>query len=393
MQFVLAILILCSWLFWLVALYLVQTFFRPANGWKPSRFTPPASILKPLKGMDEQAYENFASFCRQDYPDFELVFGVADISDPVVHIVKKLKRDFPQRQIRLYVFKPFGSNRKASLLHGLTSKAKHNLLVISDSDMRVTPDYLRRVVAPLADESVGLVTCPYQGDLASTFTARLEGLHMGATFLPSMLAGRGFLNMRFALGSTAALRRRDLARMGGFAAIANYLADDYQLGARIAGLGLRVHLSDYVVTSIIGATTFQEQWQREVRWMRCNRVSRPLEYPGLLLTYSTPLSMVLLMLSDYSTVAWQILAISMILRWAVAGLVTTYTHDWETRRWLIWLPIRDMLSALTWLAGFLGRRVAWRGEEFFLVENGRMRPAAPREIHFSFGAWRFTRRW
>ncbi len=393
LQFTVVIFIIFSWLFWLITLFLVQIFFRPAKTQKPSGFTPPVSILKPLKGVDEQAYENFASFCRQEYPDFEVVFGVADPADPVVPIVERLKRDFPRCQIRLRVFKPFGANRKASLLHGLAANARHEILVISDSDMRVTPDYLQRAVAPLADRKIGLVTCPYQGDLASTFTARLEALHMGATFLPSMLAGRSFLNMRFALGATVALRRSDLARIGGFAAIANYLADDYQLGARIADLGLRVHLSDYIVTSILGATTFRDQWHREVRWARCNRVSRPLEYPGLLLSFSTPLSFGLLILSDFSNLAWQILAISMSLRWAVAWLVTTYTRDWDTKRWLIWLPIRDMLSLLTWLAGFFGRRVTWRGEDFILMENGLMRPAPPRAIHFGLGAWHFTRRW
>ncbi len=392
LEFLFILLIVCSWLFWLVALYLVQIFFRPAQEQKSPKFTPPVSILKPVKGIDEQAYENFASFCQQDYPEFEVCFGVADFSDPVVEIVKRLKHDFPKQRIRLRAFEPFGANRKASLLHGLATAARHEILVISDSDMRVTPDYLHRVVEPLAGKKVGLVTCPYQGDLASTFTARLEALHMGATFLPSMLAGRGFLNMRFALGSTTALRRTDLERIGGFAAIANYLADDYQLGARISDLGLRVHLSDYIVTSILGATTFQDQWHRELRWARCNRVSQPFEYPGLLLTFSTPLSLALLILSNYAELAWQTLVISLVLRWAVAWLVTTHTDDRDTRRLLIWLPIRDMLSALVWLAGFFGRRVTWRGEEFVLVKNGQMQPAPHRAIHFDLGALHFPRR-
>ncbi len=392
LEFLFILLIVCSWLFWLVALYLVQIFFRPTEEQKSSKFTPPVSILKPVKGVDEQAYENFASFCRQDYPEFEVCFGVADISDPVVKIVERLKRDFPKQRIQLQAFEPFGANRKASLLHGLATAAHHEILVISDSDMRVTPDYLRRVTEPLADKNIGLVTCSYRGDLASSFTARLEALHMGATFLPSMLAGRGFLNMRFALGATAALRLNDLARIGGFSAIADYLADDYQLGARISDLGLRVHLSDYIVTSILGATTFQEQWDRELRWARCNRVSRPLEYPGLLLTFSSPLSLALLIVSNYSELAWQILVISLVLRWTVAWLVTTHTDDRDTRRWLIWLPIRDMLSAFVWLAGFFGRRVRWRGEEFILVENGQMQAVAPRVFHFHLGVWHFPRR-
>lgn len=377
LQGLLVLLIICSWLYWLVALCLVYDFFRRPRLLPETSFTPPVSILKPVKGVDVQAYENFASFCRQDYPNFELLFGVADPADPVIPIVERLKRDFPQCRIRLFVVEPCGSNRKASLLHGLASQARHEVLVVSDSDMRVTPNYLRRVVAPMADRRTGLVTCPYQGDLALTFTARLEALHMGATFLPSVLVARGFLNMRFAMGSTLVMRQNDLARLGGFAAVADYLADDYQLGERIAGLGLRVHLSDYVVASVLGATTFRDQWHREVRWARCNRVSRPREYPALLRTFSTPLAAALLLLSGLTPTAWQALTLSVCLRWVVAWLVTGYTRDLETRRWLMWLPVRDMLSALVWLAGGFGRRVIWRGEEFVLVDEGRMQPVAP----------------
>ena len=217
LQTLLLVFIICSWLFWLVALYLVHSFFQPTTKPRAPGFTPPVSILKPIKGVDVQAYENFASFCRQDYPHFEVIFGVADRADPVVPIVERLKRENPSCPIRLLVIEPFGANRKASLLHGLAAAAHHEVLVASDSDMRVTPDYLRRIVAPLADERVGLVTCPYQGDLALNFTARLEALHMGATFLPMMLAGRGFLDMRFAMGATAALRRSDLERIGDLA--------------------------------------------------------------------------------------------------------------------------------------------------------------------------------
>lgn len=366
------LLIVASWLYWLVALYLVDAFFRV----KPrvdTCFMPPVSILKPVKGLDVEAYENFASFCRQDYPDFELLFGVADPTDPVIPVVHRLQREFPRRRIQLFTVRSSGANRKASILHGLAGQANNEVLVVSDSDMRVTPDYLRQVVAPLADKRIGLVTCPYQGDLALTLTARLEALHMGATFLPSVLVARKFLNMRFAMGATNAMRRSDLARMGDFAAVADYLADDYQLGARIADLGLRVYLSHYIVASILGATTFRDQWHREVRWARCNRVSRPREYPGLLLTFSTPLAVVLLALSGFAAMGWQALLASVCLRWLVAWLVTGYTGDLETRRWLILLPLRDMLSALVWLTAGVGWRVVWRGEAFILDNDGRMR--------------------
>ncbi|HIC88742.1 MAG TPA: glycosyltransferase [Anaerolineae bacterium] len=385
LETLLLLLVVASWLYWLVAWWEVRIFFRTRPE-PDGSFTPPISILKPLRGVDFQAYQNFVSFCRQDYPDFELLFGVADPADPAIPVVRRLQRDFPQHNIRLVVAEAFGANRKASLLHHLADQARHEILVVSDSDMRVTPDYLRRVVAPLTDESVGLVTCPYRGEAALTFTARLEALYMGVTFLPSVIIARKYLAMRFALGATMSLRRRDLARLGGFAAVADYLADDYQLGVRIANLGLRVHLSDYVVTSILGNTTFREQWQREVRWARCSRVSRPWEYPGIVLTFSTPLAALLVLASGFEPWGEAALAVSLLWRWLVAWLITGYTGDWTARRWLVWLPIRDMLSTLIWCAGAIGQHVTWRGEEYVVQQDGRMQPWLASAEHLeSFG--------
>lgn len=325
-----------------------------------------------MKGLDAEAYENFATFCQQDYPCFELLFGVADPDDPVIPVIKKLQDDYPEVDIHLVVGSVAGTNCKAALLHVLANRARYDVLAVSDSDMRVTPEYLHRVVTPLADPDIGLVTCPYRGERPTTFTARLEALYMGVSFLPSVLVARKFLNMRFAMGATNVLRRKDLARFGGFAAISDYLADDYQLGVSVSGLGLRVHLSDYVMTSILGVTTFPEQWHREVRWAHCNRISRPLEYPGLLLSYSTPLAVILLAVSGFSLLGWLSLGASLVLRWVVAWLVAGYTGDYVSRRWLIWLPLRDMLSALVWCAGVAGRHIVWRGETFLLHGDGRL---------------------
>lgn len=376
LETVLFLLTIAGWIYWLVACWLVRVFFR--GGPEPDLgFTPPVSILKPVKGLDAQAYQNFVSFCQQDYPDFELLFGVADPADPAIPVVERLQQDFPERRIRLIVAPAIRVNRKASLLHSMAPQARHDVLVVSDSDMRVTPDYLRRVIAPLADEKVGLVTCPYRGEATVTLTARLEALYMGVTFLPSVLVARKFLNMRFAMGATLALRRSNLVRLGGFAAVADYLADDYQLGVRIANLGLRVHMSNYIVVSVLGATTFQEQWNREVRWARCSRVSRPWEYPGLLLTFSTPLAVILALVTGFAPIAWLSLIVSLLLRWLVAWLVTGYTSNQAIRRWLILLPIRDMLTALIWCLGEVGRHIVWRGEEFVVRPDGRLELPSP----------------
>jgi ceramide glucosyltransferase len=373
-KMVLILLVVISWFYWLAALLLVYRFFR--NGEENDGFMPPVSILKAVKGLDADAYQNFASFCQQDYPEYELLFGVADACDPAMPVLERLKLDFPDCNIRLIVSEPIGTNRKASLLHRLQQEAHHEILVASDSDMRVTPDYLHRVVGPLAKDGIGLVTCPYRGNQPETLTAGLEILHMGVSFLPAVILARSIIKMRFAMGASVALRQRDLAKIGGFGALADYLADDYLLGARISGLGLKVHLSRYIMTCILGATTFRKQWDREVRWMRCARISRPREYPGWFFSFTTPLGLALVVATGFDPLAIQLLLLSLLWRWVAAWLITGQTGDAESRRWLLWLPLRDILSAVTWLVGGLGRQIVWRDEVFTLQDDGRMSPAS-----------------
>jgi len=371
----LLLLTFASWVYWLVALRLMHDFMEPSAD--PAKaFTPPVSVLKPVKGVDFEAYVNFASFCEQDYPEYELLFGVADPDDPVIPIIRRLQHDYPGREIRLIVVPAEGANRKASLLHHLSEQARYDYLVASDSDMRVGPDYLRRTIAPLADLSVGLVTSPYRGQSPLTLTAKLEALYMSATFMPSAVVGLHVPGMGFALGASVALRRRDLERIGGYAALTDYLADDYQIGARIAALGLRVHLSNYIVSCVLGSTSFKEQWDREVRWARCTRVSRPIEYPGLWLTFSTPLAVLYAIAAGLDHTWFVVLAASLLLRWLVGWGIAMYTADRELPRLLIWLPVRDMLSALVWFNGLIGQHVVWRGETYAVLPGGKLRPVA-----------------
>jgi ceramide glucosyltransferase len=290
-------------------------------------------------------------------------------------VVRQLQRTYRELTIRLVTGPVLGPNRKASLLHHLVASAQYDILVISDSDMRVTPDYLRRVVAPLEHPATGLVTCCYRGENAETLPAGLEALYIGTCFLPSVIIANKIFKFGFAMGSTAALRRIDLARLGGFRSIAQYLADDYQLGARIAELGLRVQLSEYVVATVLGATSFRELWHRETRWNRCARVSRPWCYLGLFITFSTPLALLYLLLSGLAPIGWSILAVSVAVRWLASALISTSTGDVVSRRWLLWLPVRDVMTSLAWLAGGLGQLIVWRGDRFILRSDGRMEPA------------------
>jgi len=366
-----------SWVYWLVAGWCVAEFFAEPQP-EPGPDLPPVSILKPVRGLDAAGYKNFGSFLVQDYPqDYELLFGVTDPEDPDLALIDRLQQEFPKRNIRALVAPPRGANDKVSILCHLAQQASYDTLVVCDSDMRVTPDYLRRVCAPLQDPSVGLVTCLYRGERAETFTARLEAQYITTTFLPSALVGRRYLNMGFALGASNALRREQLQQIGGFEVLLNYLADDYQLGARVAATGRRVHLSDYTTRSILGATTFQEQWAREIRWAKCLRVSRPLEYPVLLLTLSTPLSLLTAASMRFSLAGLAVVAASLALRWLVGWQVARNTHDEVFRSSWFWLPLRDMLTSVIWCAAGVGGHVSWRGRRFALREGGRLQLLPP----------------
>lgn len=367
----------CGYL--IVACWWTHSFFRRQD-WQTQEsqgFAPPVSILKPVRGLDAGAYENFASFLRQDYPEYEVLFAVSDPDDPAVAVIDRLRRDMPEARTSLVVgVKQAFANPKVSSLAVLTARAAFDVLVISDSDMRVGPDYLRRVVEPLARPEVGLVTCAYRGVAPATLTAKLEALHMGVTFLPEVIVARRFLDMQFALGATLALRRSDLEQIGGWQAVGDYLAEDSQLALRIAQTGKKVVLSDYLVDAYLGHTTWHEQWHREVRWARTNRVARPREYAGIILTFTVPLAALLLPLDPLELWSWLAVGSALVVRLTTAWLITEATRNRSLRRSFAWLPLRDFLSALTWCAGVGGRHVVWRGQKYRLFADGRMEPRA-----------------
>lgn len=362
-------------IYWLLALVAVRRHFRRRAPPAP-RPLPAASLLKPVRGLDADARECLESFFRLDYPAFEIVFAVSDPGDPVLPLLAELRAAHPEVPSRLVVAPAPGPNRKACLLEAAARAARHDVLVATDGDMRVDPAWLREVVAALEVPGVGLVTCPYRGASPRSLPAQLEALHMGATFLPSAVVASRCLGVPFAMGSTMALRRSDLADVGGFATLADYLADDYQLGARVAALGRRVVLSSHLVDTLLGRTGFREGWDREVRWGRCALASQPLGHVLYAITFSTPLAVLALLACRLAPVGWVALAGALALRWAVAAGVARATGDRATLRALPLLPLRDALSAAVWAASLASRRVVWRGETFEVDGDGRLRPAA-----------------
>ncbi len=287
-----------SGLYYLLVLWSAAAFLRESKAGKacpepvegsarPTQALPPVSILKPLKGTDPDIDESFRSYCRQDYPESEIIFGVSDPDDPAVASVRRLQQEFPDHAIRLVVApKILGANVKVSNLAQMLAEARYDYLLVNDSDIRVEPDYLRRVIAPLADPAVGMVTCLYRAVPASTLGSRLEALGISTDFCPSVLAARQLEGgIRFGLGSTLAFRRADLERIGGFESFVDFLADDYELGRRIADLGLRVVLSDVVVETHLPAYDLRGFLAHQLRWARGVRDARTAGYIGLVSTY------------------------------------------------------------------------------------------------------------
>lgn len=378
---IIALLLCGSCIYWVVAWIGLRAFFRPTRR-EGQPFAPTVSILKPVKGLDAGAWENFTSFCRQDYPEFELLFGVLDAKDPCVALVERLKAEFPKTPIRLLIASPVGHNPKSSILDLLAREARHEVLVISDSDIRVTPDYLQRVVAPLSAEGVGLVTCLYQSHPPRHLAGFFEALYLNCSFQPSAVVASRMRGVRYGFGATLALRREDLHRAGGYAAIADYLADDYQVASRMVDLGLQIQLSDYIVSNMMSPGSFAESWGRELRWARGIRVSAPLQYPGLLLTFTTPLALLLLLSSRLAPWAIAAAGVAVAIRWAVGWSVLRRLGWPQPRRDVLWLPVRDCFSAGAWCCGAVGRKITWRGERFMLRSDGRLSAIAGQDGGF-----------
>jgi ceramide glucosyltransferase len=333
------------------------------------RDLPPVSILKPLKGTDPEMYESLRSHCLQDYPQYEIIFGVSDPKDPSTALVNRLKTEFQESAIRLMVCpQRLGANAKVSCLAQMLTGARYDHLIVNDSDIRVAPDYLRRVLAALSDPQTGLVTCLYRGVANSSLGSRLESLGISTDFCAGILAAQQLEGgIRFGLGSTLALRRRDLQAIGGFEAFVDYLADDYQIGSRVASLGLKVKLSDVVVETFLPRYTLRGFFQHQLRWARTIRDSRFGGYVGLGLTFGIPWAILALFLSHGAAWAWALLLAVAAMRTAVATVVGIWVlGDPHVPRLLALIPVRDVLALLVWLVSFAGHTVSWRGESFKL---------------------------
>jgi ceramide glucosyltransferase len=356
--------------YYLIAIIAAGRFFRKRMP-DASDFSPAVSILKPIRGLDREAYENFASFCRQDYPDFEILFCATDKEDPAVPVIEQLILDFPSRPVRLLIGSdPLGVSDKVNKLSRMVREAAHEIILVSDSDVRVDPGFLRAVAGPFRDAKVGGVTCLYRGITDGSFAADLEALGNSTDFAAGVLVAWLFGGVKFMLGAVMVTTKTRLAGIGGFEAMADHFSDDYELGSRISACGYRIELSPFPVSIVYPRQTLRDAFRQQVRWNLSVRYSRPWGHFGLIFTQG---------------LAWFVLALCLLNSWlAVAGYAAAYAllhtdvalsvgargmGDYLVRQKQWMLPFRGVFAFLAWVASFFPQRIHWRGQEFRVREK------------------------
>ena len=371
--------------YYLIGIFSAWRFFRVAHRASLTSAAPertpavPISVLKPLRGLDPDAYENFASFCRQDYPEFEIIFAVSDAGDPAVPVVHRIIADFPRQIIRLLVVKEnLGPNAKVSNLCRMVREARHDLLVITDSDVRVEPEYLRSVAQIFRDPQVGGVTALYRGHDNFQLVAAMDCVGSAAAFCGAALVARELEGVKFMMGSTMATTKQRLAEIGGFGALVDLHSDDYELGRRIANRGYRIELLPEPVWMTFPSQTLAAYLRHELRWAIGIRNIRPGGHFGMLFTHGLPWAIAAACVAPSVSVGASYLAAYLILRFAMAWAVGVWgLRDPILRRRFWLLPVRDFFSFFVWLASFGMKRIEWRGASFTL-DKGRMIPTESR---------------
>jgi len=378
----LLLLALASFAYYLVAIFAALRFFRlrDAAASLAADFTPPISILKPIYGLDRETYRNYASLCAQDYPDYEILFCVSDELDPAIPVIAKLASDFPERRINLLIgSEPLGVSDKVNKLCRMVREARHEILAVSDSDVRVEPEYLRAIAAPFRDPAVGAVTCLYRGLTDGSLAANLEAIGNSTDFTAGVLVAWLFAPVSFTLGATMATTKERLAEIGGFESLVDHFSDDYELGNRIAARGHRVELSTFPVSIVYPQQTLADAFRHQLRWNVSIRFSRPAGHLGLIFTQALPLTVLAAIFAPSAAWAINLLVGYLLLRGISAWVVGEYgMRDAGVRRHMELLPLRDAFAFIVWVASFFPQRIHWRGREFY-VRDKRLVPTETRE--------------
>jgi ceramide glucosyltransferase len=360
--------------YYAVAIFAALRFFRKERRKPLSDFQPPVSLLKPVRGVDFASYENFASFCQQNYENYEILFCVNEMSDPAVPVIQRVIEKFPQRRIRILSgAAQLGTNRKVNNLALLTKEAQYDFLVQSDGDVRVGPNYLREVLAPFADPAVGVVSCFYRGVAQRNVWAELEAVGAASDFFAGALVADWMEGVTFALGASVATTKGWLGKIGGYEAFSSYLADDYEIGNRIHKAGGKVLLSREAVWTMYPALNFREFREHQVRWARTVRLVRPASFFGLIVTHGLPWALAAAVVAPNAWISIGYVVSYLVLRLTLAWAAGVWGVGDEVLRRKLWLvPPRDALHFVVWLAGFTSNRVKWGGIEY-AIENGKMK--------------------
>ena len=376
MTYLFVLLLTAAWIYQFLALVCLGRFFRPSPSAPPVATGPGITVFKPLKGLSPLSRECLTSFLTQDYHSYQVLFGVRDPDDPVLALLRELARAYPGCDLSVVICpEDLGLNPKISTLRQLMPRARYDLLVIADGDVLVGPDYLAQVAAAFRQPGVGLVSCPYRAGPSHTLGSALEALTITADFIPSVAVANYVESIRFALGATMALTRQALTAIGGLAPLADFLADDYQLGFRVAQTGLQVKILPYVVETYNPEMSFSDYLSHQLRWVRTYRICRPAGYLAYGVTHALVYSLAILLSAGLAPWAWGLAAATLVLRGALAGFSERRCLKGRLPLWAFaLLPAKDLLAFGLWLASFLGSRVNWGGRSFRVTPEGKLAP-------------------
>ncbi len=359
---------------YLLGLYSAERFFSSESA--PPSEGPRAgiSVLKPLKGSDVGLYDNLAALCRQQYGSFQILCGVADEGDPATAVVRRLQRDFPEVDLELIVdHRLYGANHKVSNLMNMYQRAKHDVIVIADSDIRVGPEYLANLDRAVSEPGVGLATCPYRAINCGPLPTLVEALSINTDFMPLVMLARMVETSTYAFGATIAIRRQILEEIGGFTTLVNSLADDYQLGYRVAAKGYRLALIDEVVDTVLAIPNWRQLLDHQLRWARTYRICRPGGYFTSIVTHGTLWALINVLYNSFSPTACVASASVLALRYASA-MTIGWRHLKAETSWpaMLAVPIKDLFFDVLWVLAFAGDTVVWGGNRFRVDRNGEM---------------------
>ncbi|MFQ5965313.1 MAG: bacteriohopanetetrol glucosamine biosynthesis glycosyltransferase HpnI [Candidatus Scalinduaceae bacterium] len=374
--------IIISISYYVFSLYCTLSFFNK-NIDIDDNYLPPVSILKPINGIEDGIHENFISYCKQDYPAYQIIFGTSDYKDPAIDVAKKIINEFPQKDIELVINNDsIGTNPKISNLNNMYKKAKHDIIVISDSDTKVDSDYLKKVISPLNNQDIGLVTCVYRQNIINNPTSMMESLSINHDFFPSVMVAQKLEKLSYAFGATIATKRVILDNIGGLKDFADYLAEDFHLGKKISEAGYKICLSNYIVDVIPEKRKFVNFFKHQLRWAKTIRTCRPAGYFfASFCKYGIVPSLVFLFVNVFSSTeksSTLILPAILFMSFLSVRIITAYiislrhTKDQRLILHLLLLPLIDILNFIIWCTSFWGNKISWRGDKFLLKKNGKI---------------------